>query len=73
MATLDSILGKFEAVKNELAGFISDSKLDRADLEERNEELRHQISDNVDTMNQKDRDIKRAQRSIKQINKLMGA
>lgn len=72
MKALDSILGKFTAVKRELVEFISGAELDIKDMEGKNDDLRSQISDNVDTMNVKGREIKLARLSIKQIDKLTG-
>ena len=72
MKTLDSILGKFTEVKNELVDFISGTNEDIQTLESENDNLRTQISSNVDTLNIMGKEIKQAQRSIKQINKLTG-
>lgn len=72
MKTLNSILGKLTEVKNELTAFISGTENEIISLEGENEEYRTQISSNVDIMNIMGKEIKQAQRSIKQINKLTG-
>ena len=72
MKTLDSILGKFTAVKRELVEFISGAELDIKDLKEENIELLHKVKDNGITIIDKGAEIKQARRSIKQIDKLTG-
>lgn len=72
MKTLDSILGKFTAVKRELVEFISGAELDIKDLKEENIELLHKVKDNGITIIDKCAEIKQARRSIKQIDKLTG-
>ena len=72
MKTLDSILGKFTAVKRELVEFISGAELDIKDLKEENNELLHKVKDNGMTIIDKGAEIKQARRSIKQIDKLTG-
>ena len=73
MKTLDSILGKFVDLKVELLNFIQITNLDISDFEAANDELRLRINDNIDNINLKSKEIKQANRSIKQINKLIGA
>ena len=72
MATLDSILWKFTAVKLELVDFISQTKGEIQDIGDKNLKLDTQIKENEATANAKAVEIKTATRSIKQINKLIG-
>jgi len=72
MKTLDSILGKFKEVKEELIDFIAGSEVDVAVLNDSNESLKSQIQANTDTIKNIGGEIEVAKRSIKQINKLIG-
>ena len=71
MATLDSILGKFTEVKNELVNFISQTKEEIQDIGDKNLKLAAQIKENESESDAKAAEIKTATRSIKQIDKML--
>lgn len=72
MKTLDSILGKFTEVKNELVDFISSTKEDIKQICDDNLKLALQIKENEDKADAKVAEILTATKSIKQIDKLIG-
>ena len=72
MATLDSILGKFTEVKNELVDFISSTKEEIKKIGDNNLKLALQIKENEGKADAKVAEIRTAIESIKQINKLIG-
>ena len=71
MATLDSILGKFTEVKNELVNFISSTKEEIKGISDDNLKLALQIKENECKADAKVAEIQTATRSIKQIDKLL--
>ena len=72
MATLDSILGKFSEVKDELITFIHSTKEEIKEIGDTNLVLAEKIRENESKASAKAADIKTASRSINQINKLIG-
>ena len=72
MATLDSILGKFKEVKNELVNFISSTKEEIKEIGNNNLKLALQIKENAGKADAKVAEIRTATKYIKQINKLIG-
>lgn len=72
MATLDSILGKFKEVKNELVDFISSTKEEIKEIGDDNLKLALQIKENEGKADAKVAEIRTATKSIKQIDKFLG-
>lgn len=72
MSRLSTIMASFDKIKQELSGFITESDADVMALNAKNKDMMDAVKHNVERTWEIKSEIDQANRSIKQINKLMG-
>lgn len=72
MSRLSAIMAGFGKVKQELSDFITESDADVMTLSAKNKDMLNAVKHNVERAWEIKEEIKQANRSIKQINKLIG-
>ena len=72
MSRLSAIMAGFDKVKQELSDFITESDADVMTLSAKNKDMLNAVKHNVERAWEIKEEIKQANRSIKQINKLIG-
>lgn len=72
MSRLSAIMAGFDKVKQELSDFITEANSDVVILGAKNKDMLDAVKHNVERSWEIKGEIKQANRSIKQINKLMG-
>ena len=72
MSRLSAIMAGFDKVKQELSDFITESDADVMALSAKNNDMLNEIKNNVERAWGIREEINQANKSIKQINKLMG-
>lgn len=72
MSRLSAILERFGKIKQELSDFIAEANSDVVELSMKNQDMLVEVKHNVEKSWKIKEEIKQANRSIKQINKLIG-
>ena len=72
MSRLSTIMASFDKIKQELSDFITESDADVMALSAKNKDMLDAVKHNVERTWEIKGEIKQANKSIKQINKLMG-
>ena len=72
MSRLSTIMASFDKIKQELSDFITESDADVMALSAKNKDMLDAVKHNVERTWEIKSEIDQANRSIKQINKLMG-
>ena len=72
MSRLSAIMESFGKIKQELSDFIAEANSDVVVLDDKNQDMLDAVKHNVERSWEIKEEIKQANKSIKQINKLMG-
>ena len=72
MSRLSAIMESFGKIKQELSDFITEANTDVVELSMKNHDILVEVKQNVEKSWEIKEEIKQANRSIKQINKLIG-